>query len=100
MVGGELEYKVEEILDSRVHWRKLEYLIKWKGYPLEERSWEPEDALTNAPQVVKRFHQEHPSAPSRMDIHTLTFVPYENFTEPAVPALPWEMGRVRRVDAQ
>ena len=33
-IEGELEYKVEEILDKCIHWHWMEYLIKWKGYPL------------------------------------------------------------------
>src|SRR5258707_2695401 len=38
---GEEEYEVEKILD---HWkfgrgRKLQYLIKWKGYPDSENQW-------------------------------------------------------------
>ena len=32
-VDGKEEYKVEEIFDSRVRHRKLQYLIKWLGYP-------------------------------------------------------------------
>ncbi|CAJ0942213.1 unnamed protein product [Ranitomeya imitator] len=32
LVEGELEYVVEKILDSRVSRRKLQYLVKWKGY--------------------------------------------------------------------
>ena len=32
-VDGEEEFEVEEILDSRIRYRKLQYLIKWLGYP-------------------------------------------------------------------
>ncbi|CAJ0938719.1 unnamed protein product, partial [Ranitomeya imitator] len=35
LVEGELEYVVEKILDSRVSRRKLQYLVKWKGYGQE-----------------------------------------------------------------
>ncbi|XP_077137223.1 exonuclease 3'-5' domain-containing protein 2-like [Ranitomeya variabilis] len=34
LVEGELEYVVEKILDSRISRRKLQYLVKWKGYAL------------------------------------------------------------------
>ena len=27
------EFKVEEILNSKIQFRKLQYLIKWLGYP-------------------------------------------------------------------
>ena len=32
VIDGEAEWEVEEILDSRWHWRRFQYLIKWKGY--------------------------------------------------------------------
>lgn len=46
-----LEYEVEDILDVRVSRRnragRREFLIKWKGYPLYESTWEPESHLEN-----------------------------------------------------
>ena len=40
IINDEEEYEVEEILDKRKHYSKIQYLIKWKGYPLSEVSWE------------------------------------------------------------
>jgi len=40
VINGEPEWEVEEILDSRWHWRRFQYLIKWKGYGHEHNSWE------------------------------------------------------------
>jgi hypothetical protein len=37
----DVEYEVEEILDSRLRHRRLEYFIHWKGYGISERTWEP-----------------------------------------------------------
>jgi len=37
--------EVEEILDSRWRGDKLQYLIKWRGQPLEERTWESRDEV-------------------------------------------------------
>src|SRR5690606_26351257 len=56
---GELEYEVHDILDSR--WRgrgknrKLEYLVSWKGYGSTDDTWEPEENLEHAPEIVKEF---------------------------------------------
>src|SRR5882724_10892363 len=36
---GVEEYEVEHILDSRVFRNKLEYLLCWKGYRVEEDKW-------------------------------------------------------------
>ena len=35
------EYEVECILDSQVFRNKLEYLVCWKGYGVEEDEWRP-----------------------------------------------------------
>jgi hypothetical protein len=34
-------YEVEEILDSCLRHRCLEYFIQWKGYGISDRTWEP-----------------------------------------------------------
>jgi len=56
--------EVEEILDSRWRGDKLQYLIKWRGQPLEERTWESRDeVIKGAPRLCKEFHQKHLDAP-------------------------------------
>jgi transposase InsO family protein len=70
LVEGEPEYEVEEILDSRLFRRRFEYLVRWKGYGVEESSWEPRQNV-HAPQLIAKFHRENPGAPRF--IRTLTF---------------------------
>ncbi|CAJ0919313.1 unnamed protein product [Ranitomeya imitator] len=55
LVEGELEYVVEKILDSRVSRRKLQYLVKWKGYAQEDNSWVFASDV-HAPDLVRAFH--------------------------------------------
>jgi len=31
-IEGEDEYKIDEIIESRLHYGKLQYRAKWKGY--------------------------------------------------------------------
>lgn len=80
------EFEVEYIKDSRLWRGKLQYLVKWKGYPQEESTWEPLDNVKNAPQLIKDFHSRHPSAPRKISALTFSRLPfraYENLTEPA-----------------
>ena len=58
IVNDNEEYELEEILDQRKHYGKIQYLIKWKGYPLSESSWEPEENL-NCPELLKEFKNSH-----------------------------------------
>jgi hypothetical protein len=39
------EWLVEQVLDSRMQRSKLQYLVKWEGYPASEATWEPEGNL-------------------------------------------------------
>jgi len=56
--------EVEEILDSRWKGNKLQYLIKWRGQLLKERTWESrEEVIKGAPRSCKEFHQKHPDTP-------------------------------------
>ena len=55
IVNNEEEYDVEKILDKRTYYGKIQYLIKWKGYPISESSWEPKSNL-NCPELLKDFN--------------------------------------------
>jgi hypothetical protein len=62
-VDGQDEYEVEEILDSRSYRRHGQYLVKWKGYPLAEATWEPFENLENSQDLVQAFHLANPQRP-------------------------------------
>jgi hypothetical protein len=88
------DYKVEELMDSRVSKGRLEYLVKWKNYPLEEASWEPEKNLANAKETITKFHRKHPAAPRKVRAADFQFKRYENKTRQYVPKTlyGWEDG--------
>jgi len=83
ITGENPEWEAEYIKDSRLYRGKLQYLVKWKGFPNEESTWEPADHLKNASKLVKEFHLKHPAAPRRISatsFNGISFIPYENFT--------------------
>ena len=71
LIDGEEEYVVEEILNSCMFRRKLQYLVKWEGYGVENNTWEYWDNLGNALDAVNEFHTRNSAAPCR--IHALAF---------------------------
>jgi len=58
---GQDEFEVEEIVDSRLRYRRLEYKVKWVGYPVPE--WEPADNLTHCQALINEFHSQYPTKP-------------------------------------
>ena len=57
-VASEKEYEVEEILDRQERRGKTRYLVKWKGYTVEENTWEGLENLKNAMEKVEEFEKE------------------------------------------
>ena len=76
----------------------MEYLVKWKNYPLEEASWEPVTNLTNAQEAIEEFHLEHPDAPRRVRI----IEKQEEDTQPRVPKrlFGWQDGKFEPDDLE
>jgi len=62
VVDGELEWEVEEVLDSCWHRRRFQFLIKWKGFSREHNSWEVASDV-KAPDLVTEYYRKHPAIP-------------------------------------
>ena len=56
VVNGQEEWEVETILSKRLsRGRRLELLVKWRGFPASDASWEPLSSLHHARDIVRRF---------------------------------------------
>jgi len=55
IVNGELEWEVEEVLDSRWHRRRFQFLIKWKGFSRKHNSWEVASDV-KAPDLIAEYY--------------------------------------------
>ena len=53
----ETEYEVEKILGKALVQGKTHYLIKWKGYPTSENTWEPMEHLKNSKEAIRQFQK-------------------------------------------
>lgn len=55
-------YHVEKILDKRaIKNGSLEYKVKWKGYPMNQCTWEPIDNLKNVANMLEDFNKKNAS---------------------------------------
>jgi chromodomain-containing protein len=61
LLEGEVEYEVECIINHRRSGRArmLQYLIKWKGYPEADNTWEPTDQV-HTPDLIRAYHRSNP----------------------------------------
>ena len=61
LIKDKEEYKVKAIVNHRLHGhrRQLQYLIKWKGYPSSDNTWEPAENV-HADDLRKGYHKRHP----------------------------------------
>ena len=55
VVNGEEGYEVETILKHEGKGTRRLYLMRWKGYPITEASWEPESHIQNVPQILEDY---------------------------------------------
>jgi hypothetical protein len=42
-VDGEVEFKIDRILNHKGEGERRKYLVSWEGYPAAEAIWEPRE---------------------------------------------------------
>ena len=61
IVNDNVEFEVEEILDSKLVRNCLKYLVRWVGS--DELTREPTELLKNSPELVHYFHRKYATKP-------------------------------------
>ena len=57
--NGEEVYEVETILKHRKRGRGYQYFIKWRGYPITDASWEPEEVFSDDGDLLTQYKKRH-----------------------------------------
>ncbi len=59
LIEGEQEFEVKKILDAQPRGRgcKMHFLVKWKGYPTSDNSWEPRENL-HADRLITEYNKK------------------------------------------
>jgi hypothetical protein len=59
LVEGDELYKVRTILGHRRRGQGHQYYVKWKGYPISEASWEPEQVFSDDGNLLMHYKECH-----------------------------------------
>ena len=62
IIGNELEYEVQQILDTCKQRNTIEFLVSWKGYSLEHNQWIKKHDV-HAKDLVAAFYKRYPLKP-------------------------------------
>ena len=72
LIDGMEEFEVEKVLDSRRYGRgrKLQYLIKWKGYPDSDNQWVNWDDAKESLDAIRDFKRLNPDRETHIKAST------------------------------
>jgi hypothetical protein len=75
LVDGEEEYEVKAILDSRMRYNHLEYLLKFKGYDKSHNQWEAHTQVHAKPKIAQ-FHRKYPGTACHINMAIFDLIPF------------------------
>src|SRR5712672_1327686 len=87
LIDGEEEYEVEAVLNHRMfgRQRQVQYLIKWKGYPHSDNTWEPSENV-HADDLIRAYHKWRPlEHKMRQSTKVRTITPWNTSSNPLQP---------------
>ena len=93
IIDDEEEYLVEEVLNSRMFRRRLQFLIKWEGYGVEHNTWEYASDV-HASDLVKEYYRKHPAAPRQIRSAMFASIPFRPVSTTALGRSSLEGGVV------
>lgn len=59
LIDNEEEFEVEAILNHQKRGNSTQYLVKWKGYPSSENSWQKASDLDHSQELLKTYKDLH-----------------------------------------
>lgn len=51
------EFEAEQIIDKRIRHKRVEYLVRWKGYQEQDNTWEPAEELGNCRRLIREYER-------------------------------------------
>jgi len=63
VVKSEIISYERRVRGSTRSFEELCYFVKWKGCSEDENTWEPQEHLEHAKELVEEFHRENPDMP-------------------------------------
>ena len=58
IINDEKKWKVDDILDAQKHYRRIQFLIKWKKHD-KNKNWYNFDEFHSAIDIVKDFYERY-----------------------------------------
>jgi hypothetical protein len=71
------EWEVEEILDAKVRYKSLWYMVQYKGYDASHNQWVKHSDVF-APEAIAEFYRKYPAKPCTITVAAFDSLPFRN----------------------